>query len=781
MMKNKFLKILSILLCLSLIFEQTGFAQVAGQLDISGHLAAFRNSFAPDVFRPLHLRYLSYDSLNNNFRLFLDKGSLKNPKNQEVEKTTKELLNYFFIGITLPNDAFWVNLRPDAETNIIDDQVGQTDVGRILLESDLQLKKDTARFTSPQTPEGKEYWDKLYKKAGEIYGSQNVTIPTLTRPWIVPDEIIIRETQDSAYIYKATLKVMLEQDYLKDLAVYNFKDDRLKELNEYSSQLIREIIIPKLTQEVNSSKRYASLRQVYYSLIMAQWFKARFTNKDGLYSRIIDRRVVFPALHSKESWSKTTYFQAYQKSFKDGEYNIEEPVYSVYGQTIRSYFSGGEIFDLGRMPQLGGAVRNSSTGSVISSIPTTGSPAVNPKVVVGVKVNATDNLGELGQVQIESHGIEVSMPSGQMKPLGIRDPMDEDSELDLSRRHSEFEALAASTKTEDVYRTQAKVVQGNLGNIGSYHFYSAQYGLIIVVNLKYPNTWEEGKFHEAREVYWMSKGFSQHEAHVIASAEQIQRFSNDNNLTPYHALQVKNLSPELREAIQKENRTWHHNILERANRAGAAIDIGKVKIYEQVLRDNVAMINRSYVYPAGAIDIRVSNPNNNYCQTSEGAISIGMTMGYRLLFPEASNYPRVIIAPRDEWRGNDGENIMQLYFAIAANFAFHKRKTIIVCQPEQKQRIIRYLELGNPYYLPNIAGYPQELIDRFRREAIYLADRMVIDGKTQMATPFPDMVEFVEFSGRGEANIGTVSIKDQSNGTYVVSDSVRSQEKVLDG
>ena len=76
MMKNKFLKILSILLCCGLIFEQSGFAQVAGSLDISGHLAAMHNAFAPDVFRPLHLRYLSYSPQGNNFQLFLDKDHL---------------------------------------------------------------------------------------------------------------------------------------------------------------------------------------------------------------------------------------------------------------------------------------------------------------------------------------------------------------------------------------------------------------------------------------------------------------------------------------------------------------------------------------------------------------------------------------------------------------------------------------------------------------------------------------------------------------------------------
>lgn len=146
---------------------------------------------------------------------------------------------------------------------------------------------------------------------------------------------------------------MLEQDYLKNSAAYNFKDNRLKELNEYSSQLIREIIIPKLTKEVNSSKRYASLRQVYYSLIMAQWFKARFSSlratassslqategSEAISSRINSGDLT--NLTSKDPWSKTTYFQPYQQSFKDGEYNIQEPVHSIYGQAIRSYFSGG--------------------------------------------------------------------------------------------------------------------------------------------------------------------------------------------------------------------------------------------------------------------------------------------------------------------------------------------------------------------------------------------------------------------------------------------------------
>jgi len=339
-MSAKLRKILSLVLTASLLFQQVGFAQIATELNIASHLSRMASNFTVDRFCPLHLRYFSYNNLNDNFKVLLDKGDLKNLKDKELKSSTKTLLNYFLVGVTLPDSMFWVNLRPDSEDQIIDQYLEKTDIGKIMLEADLQLKKDTALFTSPQTPEGKVYWDKLYKKAADLYGYDNVSIPTLTRPWIVPGEIIVRESQDSAYVYKANLKVMLEQDYLKDSSAYNFKDERSKALNEYSSELIRELIIPKLTREVNSSKRYAPLRQVYYSLILARWFKLRFSGKTGNYTSLINTRDL-TNLISLEPWSKTTYFKQYQKSFTEGEYSLKAQVYTPTGQAIRSYFSGG--------------------------------------------------------------------------------------------------------------------------------------------------------------------------------------------------------------------------------------------------------------------------------------------------------------------------------------------------------------------------------------------------------------------------------------------------------
>ncbi|MEK6564333.1 MAG: hypothetical protein AABZ65_04840 [Candidatus Omnitrophota bacterium] len=347
-------KIISILLSWTLITGQPIFAQGVAQLNIGTYLHTVGSSLAADRFRPLHMRYFSYDIEKDDFQLLLDKGDNKDIKEAELEEKTKVLMEYFQIGLALPNEKFWVNLRPDAPDQMIDPELEKTDMGKVMLEADLQLKKDTAGLTSPQTPEGKQYWDKLYKKAGELFGSENITIPTITRPWIVPGEIILRQGEDSAYIFKANMKVMLEHDYLSsqpsaiNSQQYNFKDPRMKELNEYSTRLIRELIIPKLTKKVNISKRYAALRQVFFSLVMARWFKETFSPQSTVHSpqnsnsyvKLIDSHNL-TNLTSKEAWDKTYYFNEYKKSFEQGEYNLKEQVVTPTGQAIRSYVSGG--------------------------------------------------------------------------------------------------------------------------------------------------------------------------------------------------------------------------------------------------------------------------------------------------------------------------------------------------------------------------------------------------------------------------------------------------------
>ena len=342
-------KIISLLVLICFFAEQSCFAQILPQVL---PLYFSRPSFLiQDKFRPTHLRSIEFTPQHSGVQVLLDKGDSKELKQDILQEEAVKLMDYFLIGLTLPNDAFWVNLRPDQADNIIDTYLEKTDIGKVMLEADLNLKKDLAKATSPQTREGKEYWDKLYAKAQELFGDQQVSLPTFTRPWIVPAEIIVRQSKSSAYIYKATLKVMLEQDYLRGSAP-RFEDKRMKELNDYSSELIRRLIIPGLVLKVNSSRAYAPLRQVYYSLILSRWLKEKVKNDPEAewdafppsairnYIDKIDTRDLL-GLISRQPWSKNAYFDQYKRSFQKGEYNESRIVNTPYGQIIRQYTSGG--------------------------------------------------------------------------------------------------------------------------------------------------------------------------------------------------------------------------------------------------------------------------------------------------------------------------------------------------------------------------------------------------------------------------------------------------------
>jgi len=215
--------------------------------------------------------------------------------------------------------------------------------------------------------------------------------------------------------------VLLEQDYLKGSSTYNFTDPRLKALNEYSSELIRQLIIPKLTKEVNTSKRYAPLRQAYYSLVLARWFKSRFSGKPGLYPGLIDKKEL-SGLTSQQAWSKTTYFQQYQRSFKEGEYNIKEQAYTPYGQTIRSYFSGGVAFDAKMVPEVNSAASPVRTGSVFGAIANFSEAiaAASPAMVKLTGVAGKEN--SLGIMQATEQPITASATSAASPAEGEQAP-----------------------------------------------------------------------------------------------------------------------------------------------------------------------------------------------------------------------------------------------------------------------------------------------------------------------------------------------------------------------
>lgn len=383
-------------------------------------------------FNPPTLKYLSVNSANpyNYFNFLLDKGSKPALANSGagLEQEARKLIHYFFIGLTLPESALWVNLRPDEPGRITSLELAQTDMGKLLLEQDLRLKKDVAQYLNPKHPTGKKFWEELYSQAELLLGKgklKKTAITTSNRVWIVPDEAVVMETEDGALVTQAKLKVLLESEYLslkakswnKEVEVQIQNKDQLKNLAE---ALMKSIIIPEISKEVNSGKNYAPLRQIYHSLILAQWFKrknSRTHEPTNPYVQAIDQGWL-KGLESEFPWSKDAIWQEYLASFQKGEYQLKEKLAGLN----RMYTSGGILLGVEHIriePPGGGVSSPIEAGNDESMLIVTqgkGSNSLLPEKITPIYSTIhNDDQGQLREYNPPS--LEREIPSSAPSPL----------------------------------------------------------------------------------------------------------------------------------------------------------------------------------------------------------------------------------------------------------------------------------------------------------------------------------------------------------------------------
>jgi len=129
---------------------------------------------------------------------------------------------------------------------------------------------------------------------------------------------------------------MLEQDYLSLQ-----KHAVMASASSLGSQIVREIVIPQLTIEVNENKNFAHLRQVYNSLILATWYKKKI--KDSILEQIYANKNKVAGVNINDPQEKEKIYQRYLRAFKKGVYNyIKDDIDPLTQQTVpRKYFSGG--------------------------------------------------------------------------------------------------------------------------------------------------------------------------------------------------------------------------------------------------------------------------------------------------------------------------------------------------------------------------------------------------------------------------------------------------------
>ncbi|MDE2232284.1 MAG: response regulator [Candidatus Omnitrophica bacterium] len=253
-----------------------------------------------------------------------------------IKEESNRLVKYFLAGLTIPEGELWVNLSPYEKDRITTRSLGQTILGRDLLAQDYILKQLTASLIYPQGKIGREFWSRVYAKAQKEFGTTNVPINTFNKVWILPDEAQVYEHGSAAYVTKSTLKVMLDEDYLamkKHTVVKNGTDS-------ISSQIVRQIVLPEITKEVNTGKNFAPLRQIYDAMILAKWYKQTMAN--GLLDALYTNKNKTAGVNLADPAVKEQIYQRYIKAYKKGVFNYIKETPTSDGQVVpRKYFSGG--------------------------------------------------------------------------------------------------------------------------------------------------------------------------------------------------------------------------------------------------------------------------------------------------------------------------------------------------------------------------------------------------------------------------------------------------------
>ncbi|MFE9623991.1 hypothetical protein [Streptomyces sp. NPDC006527] len=243
----------------------------------------------------------------------------------------------FFTWLALSPDRMWVNLNPDHPEQIMDDGFAHTDAGRILLEADMEMKRDFSRAYDYKTPEGKQLWD----NAAKIDGMPCIHT---TRNWITPKPAKVREQDGGIYILDAPLRVeSTSEKYTTqpgggDNPCTRLTDEQIK----HNQELINRYIVPVVEKQINTDAKYKDLRTVYRSRVAAEWVRAQDARKATDFRPIINSNDLerWPLRAPHQNWDKMTVWQQMVKSFKEGEVEFEVP---ANGQ-VYIYSMGGVDF-----------------------------------------------------------------------------------------------------------------------------------------------------------------------------------------------------------------------------------------------------------------------------------------------------------------------------------------------------------------------------------------------------------------------------------------------------
>lgn len=281
------------------------FAAMAG-LPQPGTMVPMSNDYSFAVLKGIKI------DVNNPFDLdfVIDSNSQKDVTEEEASK----LVNYFLAALTIDKENIWVNLSPYEQNRITDKNLAITDLGKDLLKQDYILKQLSASLTHPTSTTGKNYWTRVNSEESVVNSGD------LSKIWVVPETAKIYEEDNSAFITKMTFDVETQSE------------------ENISSSLVS--ILDEVRSDVNTGKNFANLRQIFHSIVLAEWFKAKL--KDSIFKHYINQNKV-AGIDINDKAVKDKIWAQYVESFKKGAYDTVAKVKDSNSGRIQKqkYFCGG--------------------------------------------------------------------------------------------------------------------------------------------------------------------------------------------------------------------------------------------------------------------------------------------------------------------------------------------------------------------------------------------------------------------------------------------------------
>ena len=296
-------------------------AFLAGELNlpVPGTMLAVSPAFMPPVLRGMTV----YPDQPLRFDFILDSGNDRLLQS-ELEPVSRKLVNYFLASLTIPQNDLWVNLSPYEQERILPESLVRTELGRDLLAQDYLLKQLSASLLYPESGAGKVFWQRVYAQAYQKFGTTDVPVDTFNKIWIVPQRAKVYEKNNVVYVVGGHLKVMLEADHTamqqsRGGAAATADVQRADASAEMTKKIVREIIIPVIEKEVNEGKNFATLRQILYSLVLAQWYKSAL--KDSILNKVYSDQNKMSGVDVSDPANREKIYAQYMAAYKKGVFN----------------------------------------------------------------------------------------------------------------------------------------------------------------------------------------------------------------------------------------------------------------------------------------------------------------------------------------------------------------------------------------------------------------------------------------------------------------------------